>query len=77
MSNRSCSRLTACQDAPFPALLADAAGQLRRDEGPALGAHLAHHLDDRPVLLRTGQQVVDGFNTGNACSLQRSHHQHA
>ncbi len=48
-----------CSNVPFPALLADPPRQLCRNEGPALGAHLAHHLDDRPVLLRTIQHVAE------------------
>jgi hypothetical protein len=44
--------------APLAALLADAARQLLGDERPPLGAHLAHHLDDLPVLLRSTQDSI-------------------
>ncbi len=59
---------TVCPGIPFTALLADTPRQLRSNEGPALCANLAHHLDDRPILLRTGQRLIDSFALpGNAC----------
>lgn len=64
---------------PFPALLADAAGELPGNHGPPLGAQLAHQLNDLGVLLHfqsrsqmTGCKLVLGVPLRQGSTLSHS-----